>query len=85
MRHPKKTANPKIAVAYLRVSTDDQKLGPQAQRAQIEAWATKESIEVASWHLDEGVSGGAELEEVVTRERRGLPKKASRRNDFKAK
>ena len=63
MKHPKKAANPKVAVAYLRVSTDDQKLGPQAQRAQIEAWAAKEGIEVASWHLDEGVSGGAELED----------------------
>ena len=29
--------------------------------------------------------GGAEVEEVVARERRGLPKEASRRNDFKAK
>src|SRR6185436_5833856 len=31
--------NPLVAVAYLRVSTAEQHLGPEAQRAAIEAWA----------------------------------------------
>lgn len=50
-----------IAIAYLRVSTEDQTLGPEAQRAAIEAWAARAGAVVASWHLDQGVSGGAQL------------------------
>jgi DNA invertase Pin-like site-specific DNA recombinase len=45
------------AVAYLRVSTEEQHLGPEAQRAQIVAWATREGVDVLSWHVDQGVSG----------------------------
>lgn len=60
----KKTlASPKTAIAYIRVSTDDQKLGPEAQRAQIEAWAGREGVTVAAWHRDDGVSGGSEIGE----------------------
>jgi DNA invertase Pin-like site-specific DNA recombinase len=50
-----KTGSPKVAVAYIRVSKDDQKLGPEAQRAQVEAWAAREGVSVASWHVDQGV------------------------------
>jgi len=46
-----------VAVAYLRVSTDRQELGPEAQRAQIEAWAAREGVAVAAWCVDVGVSG----------------------------
>jgi len=53
--------DPLVAVAYLRVSTEDQRLGPEAQRAAIEAWATREGVRVAAWHHDHGVSGGDEL------------------------
>jgi site-specific DNA recombinase len=53
--------DPKVAVAYLRVSTDEQQLGPEAQRAGIERWAAGEGVRVASWHIDQGVSGGAPL------------------------
>jgi site-specific DNA recombinase len=52
-----------VAVAYIRVSTDDQKLGPEAQRASIEAWARSNGVTVAGWHVDQGVSGGAQIEE----------------------
>ena len=52
---PKYTANPRLAVAYVRVSKDDQKLGPDAQRASIEAWAMREGVQVVGWHLDQGV------------------------------
>lgn len=51
----------KTAVAYLRVSTDDQKLGPEAQRASIEAWAAREGVSIVAWHVDQGVSGGTEM------------------------
>lgn len=53
--------NPLIAVAYLRVSTDEQRLGPEAQRASIEAWAKREGVAVVAWHADAGVSGGSDL------------------------
>src|SRR5208283_5076480 len=50
-----RTGSPLLAVAYIRVSKDDQKLGPEAQRASIEAWATREGVTVAAWHVDQGV------------------------------
>src|SRR4051812_6671827 len=56
-----KPGNPLLAVAYLRVSTDEQRLGPEAQRAQITTWATREGVTVGAWDVDQGVSGGADL------------------------
>lgn len=53
------TTNKALAVGYLRVSTDEQHLGPAAQRAAIEQWATREGVVVVAWHTDAGVSGGA--------------------------
>ncbi|HVZ34963.1 MAG TPA: recombinase family protein [Polyangiaceae bacterium] len=58
----KRITDPKRAVAYLRVSTEDQNLGPEAQRAAIEAWAARSAVAVLSWHVDHGVSGGASIE-----------------------
>ncbi len=55
------TASPRIAVAYLRVSTDEQHLGPDAQRAAITAWATREGLSVVAWCCDAGVSGAAAI------------------------
>jgi DNA invertase Pin-like site-specific DNA recombinase len=55
--------NPKIAIGYVRVSTEDQRLGPEAQRAALETWAAREGVTVAAWHVDRGVSGGSELED----------------------
>ncbi len=52
-----------MAVAYLRVSTDEQRLGPEAQRAAIQGWAGKEGVTVISWHEDHGVSGGANVDQ----------------------
>jgi len=50
------------AVAYIRVSTDEQHLGPEAQRAAIEAWADRQGVQVVAWHVDHGVSGAAPLD-----------------------
>jgi DNA invertase Pin-like site-specific DNA recombinase len=50
-----RTGNALVAVAYLRVSKDEQRLGPEAQRAAVEAWAAREGVRVASWHVDQGV------------------------------
>ena len=50
------------AVAYLRVSTEEQALGPEAQRAAIERWALANGVTVVAWFVDQGVSGGAPLD-----------------------
>ena len=49
------------AVAYLRVSTEEQHLGPEAQRMAITQWASRAQVTVVAWHSDAGVSGAAEL------------------------
>ena len=60
-RHPQK--DQVRAVAYLRVSTEDQALGPEAQRAAIEGWAARQGVQVLSWHLDQGVGGATPIED----------------------
>jgi len=52
--------NPQIAVGYTRVSTDEQKLGPEAQRSAIAAWAARETIQVSRYCDDENVSGSVD-------------------------
>ena len=47
----------RTALAYLRVSTDEQSAGLDAQRAAIAAEATKRGLELVAEHVDEGVSG----------------------------
>jgi DNA invertase Pin-like site-specific DNA recombinase len=59
----KPPSSPSVAIAYLRVSTDEQALGLAAQRAAIEAWASANAVTVAEWCTDEGVSGGASIEQ----------------------
>ena len=44
------------------MSTEDQKLGPEAQRAAIEAWSLREGVTVVAWHVDAGVSGASAIE-----------------------
>lgn len=56
------TADSTRAVAYLRVSTDEQHLGPEAQRAAVEAWAAREGVTIVAWHTDAGVSGAAPVD-----------------------
>lgn len=77
----KPACDPKRAAAYLRVSTDEQALGPEAQREAIRRWAEREGVTVAATHEDKGVSGGASLDKrpgllaalaSLTTERAGL-------------
>ncbi len=49
-------------VGYVRVSTDDQNLGPEAQTAALRAWCEREGDELAATFTDHGVSGAAPLE-----------------------
>lgn len=52
---------PAGAVAYLRVSTEEQQLGPDAQRDTIRRWAADRGVEVLDWHEDRA-SGAAALD-----------------------
>ena len=58
-----RTGNSFVAVAYIRVSKDEQKLGPEAQRASIEAWAVREGVQVVAWHVDQGVCSVTPIDE----------------------
>jgi DNA invertase Pin-like site-specific DNA recombinase len=49
------------AVAYIRVSTEEQHLGPEAQLAAIELWASRQGVTVVAVHRDLGVSGATPL------------------------
>jgi DNA invertase Pin-like site-specific DNA recombinase len=55
--------DPSKAVAYLRVSTDEQHLGPAAQRAAIEAWAARKGVTIDSWHEDTDHGGALGIEQ----------------------
>ena len=61
MTKKRPSTDPKLAVAYIRVSTDKQAEGPEAQRQAIESWARSNGVTVVSWHQDIGVSGAASL------------------------
>jgi len=50
------------AIGYLRVSTDEQALGPEAQRAALDRWCAVNGVELVAVHADLGVSGAAPLD-----------------------
>ena len=54
--------NERLAVAYLRVSTEDQRLGPEAQKHDCELWARQQGVGIVETLIDQGVSGGTDLE-----------------------
>lgn len=51
-----------MAVGYVRVSTEEQSLGPEAQRAAIQKWATSRGVMIGAVFEDHGISGGAPAE-----------------------
>jgi DNA invertase Pin-like site-specific DNA recombinase len=59
-KRPEK-GDPDLGVGYIRVSTEDQHLGPEAQRTAVEAWAAREGVSVVSWHTEE-LSGGSPID-----------------------
>ena len=61
MRKLKIVGHPNVAVAYMRASTDEQHLSPEAQRACIQAWAIREGARVAAWYADRGVCSVAPI------------------------
>jgi DNA invertase Pin-like site-specific DNA recombinase len=50
------------AVGYIRVSTEEQTLGPSAQRAAHERWALASGVQLVGVFEDRGVSGAAALD-----------------------
>lgn len=57
----KKTVNGNIAVGWVRVSTEEQQLGPAAQRETISRWCALHSVELIAVFADE-VSGASALD-----------------------
>ena len=55
-------SDPGRGVAYVRVSTDEQHLGVEAQRAAIVAWGNVQKVVVDPFHEDIGLSGAAAIE-----------------------
>ena len=58
----KRPGDAAIGVALMRVSTEEQQLGPEAQRRAITVWAEREGVEIRAWHLEAGVSGATPIE-----------------------
>lgn len=50
------------AIGYIRVSTDDQALGLEAQEAQVRSWASQHKHEITAVFSDEGISGATPIE-----------------------
>src|SRR5260370_30004876 len=57
-----KAGDQAVAVAYVRVSTEEQNLGPEAQRAAIGAWAERHGVRIAATFEDR-LSGGTAPED----------------------
>jgi len=55
-------ADTKKVVAYIRVSTDRQELGPEAQRAAVLLWARTQGATVVAWCEDRDVSGATSID-----------------------
>jgi DNA invertase Pin-like site-specific DNA recombinase len=58
---PRQTDARKV-IGYIRVSTDEQTLGPQVQRTALARWCQQHGAELVDVHADQGISGGADVE-----------------------
>lgn len=61
-RPRQRAADPTKAVLYVRVSTEDQNLGPEAQRVAMARWCADHGIAAVGVFEDLGVSGGTSIE-----------------------
>lgn len=62
-RTSKPSTSPHLAVAYIRVSKDEQNLSPEAQRAAIAAWAERTGVAVVADFEDHGLSGTDDIDD----------------------
>ena len=51
------------AIGYVRVSTDEQALGVEAQQVALQAYADGHGLELGPVHVDRGISGATPLDE----------------------
>ncbi len=61
-RTPKPSTDSRKAVGLIRCSTEDQHLGPEAQRAALAAWAERNGVEIVAIFEDKGISGAAAID-----------------------
>jgi DNA invertase Pin-like site-specific DNA recombinase len=61
-RKRKAPADPKKVVGYVRVSTDEQALGPEAQKVAIREWCRANGVVLVAVHEDLGVTGATPVE-----------------------
>jgi len=78
-RRRKPAADPNLVIGYIRVSTDEQGLGPEAQREAIEAWCEAHGAALCGLYEDIGVSGATPFEK-----RPGLTQALSALSDERA-
>jgi len=55
-------SDPSKAIGYVRVSTDEQSLSPEAQIERLSLWCTENGIELVAVFSDIGVSGAAPID-----------------------
>lgn len=58
-----RAGKPEFAVAYVRVSTDEQANGIEAQQAAIATWAAANKVQIVAFVEDRGVSGATPVED----------------------
>ena len=61
-RTSKPSTDSRKAVALIRCSTDEQHLGPEAQRAALAVWAERNGVEIVAIFEDKGISGTAAID-----------------------
>lgn len=61
-RTPRPSPSLSLVVGYVRCSTDEQHLGPEAQRAALVRWCEAHGARLVSVHEDAGVSGATPLD-----------------------
>jgi len=62
-RKRQQQGDPSLVVGYVRVSTEDQQISPDAQIDAIERWCLDKGAELVACHQDVGVSGAARLDQ----------------------
>ncbi len=62
MKSMKRQLNPNKVIAYVRASTNEQRLGPEAQEKAIRDWCKVNKVKLIRTFSDLGVSGGVSLE-----------------------